>query len=560
MSTVEAFPTLDNADKVLSTESPALTLVRSPGGKTHHHPDGSGPLFGDGRPEQGALASIFADLFRPVDLASGGPGGSEPAKEVGDVDLQEDSEALYVVAAALLAVGQTVQAANLLRRLDALPSPDSDWRQWRARLEFLWAVYAEQTGDMFGVLERAEEATRLTGAISPRPMEVGEIHRSRLLQTIDRVTSEQLPLLSARAKIALGEPHEARTILADSYGGVETAALRQPATMARLACGQGRLNDALRLTAVALQNGDRTDAGARVASCEARVVLAEVLFERDALEAAQEQLEAALQCAATDGGTYTWIVVTYLARLSVAQHRVADALPRLRDLRQVRQSGCLQLPAMRVLNQVEIDCYIQLGDVKAALRTVRDGPPEHFYAETLAQVDLCCGRPDRVIAQLRTGKSPSLAQHIRRLILLACAEKQQGRTGKATEWTRRAVAAAEPEQYIRPFLEHTTQMFPLLCSMGTSSPDRYLARLIRQTEADASTTGMPADATVLEPLSERERQVLQYLPSHRTVSQIAGLMFLSTNTVKTHIKAIYRKTGASSRDEAVIIATSHGLV
>jgi LuxR family transcriptional regulator, maltose regulon positive regulatory protein len=53
---------------------------------------------------------------------------------------------------------------------------------------------------------------------------------------------------------------------------------------------------------------------------------------------------------------------------------------------------------------------------------------------------------------------------------------------------------------------------------------------------------------------------LQYLPSHRTTRQIAQLMFVSTNTVKTHQKNIYRKTGATSRDQAVTLARSHGLI
>ena len=141
-----------------------------------------------------------------------------------------------------------------------------------------------------------------------------------------------------------------------------------------------------------------------------------------------------------------------------------------------------------------------------------------------------------------------------------CAEEQQGRTDKATDSVRRAVDAGQPEQYIRPFLEHATQIFPLLCSIGASSPNRYLSELINQTEQMAATTGISRQATMLEPLTERERQVLQYLPSHRTVRQIARLMLVSANTVKTHQKNLYRKIGATSRDEAVTIARSYRLI
>ena len=65
---------------------------------------------------------------------------------------------------------------------------------------------------------------------------------------------------------------------------------------------------------------------------------------------------------------------------------------------------------------------------------------------------------------------------------------------------------------------------------------------------------------MIEPLTDRERQVLDYLPSHLSRDQIAVLLCVSSNTVKTHIQAVYRKIGATSRAEAVTVARSHGLL
>ena len=59
---------------------------------------------------------------------------------------------------------------------------------------------------------------------------------------------------------------------------------------------------------------------------------------------------------------------------------------------------------------------------------------------------------------------------------------------------------------------------------------------------------------LVEPLTEREREVLRYLPTRLTLRQIGIAMYLSTNTVKTHVKAIYRKMGAFSPHDAVTIA------
>ena len=62
-----------------------------------------------------------------------------------------------------------------------------------------------------------------------------------------------------------------------------------------------------------------------------------------------------------------------------------------------------------------------------------------------------------------------------------------------------------------------------------------------------------------EPLSERERLVLVYVERRLTVAQIAAELFISPNTVKTHMRRLYRKLGVSTRDEAIRKARSLGL-
>ena len=61
-------------------------------------------------------------------------------------------------------------------------------------------------------------------------------------------------------------------------------------------------------------------------------------------------------------------------------------------------------------------------------------------------------------------------------------------------------------------------------------------------------------------LTPRERELLRELPMHQTVADIADNLSLSSNTVKTHLRSIYQKLGASDRAEAVLVAHSQGLV
>jgi LuxR family maltose regulon positive regulatory protein len=64
----------------------------------------------------------------------------------------------------------------------------------------------------------------------------------------------------------------------------------------------------------------------------------------------------------------------------------------------------------------------------------------------------------------------------------------------------------------------------------------------------------PADGPQVEPLTSRELTVLRYLQSTLSHVEIAALLYISVNTVKTHVKNIYRKLGAERRTQAVRVA------
>jgi LuxR family maltose regulon positive regulatory protein len=65
---------------------------------------------------------------------------------------------------------------------------------------------------------------------------------------------------------------------------------------------------------------------------------------------------------------------------------------------------------------------------------------------------------------------------------------------------------------------------------------------------------------LVEPLSEREITVLRYLSSRLTAPDIASALYISGNTVRSHVKAIYRKLGVNSRAEAVERGRELGLL
>jgi LuxR family maltose regulon positive regulatory protein len=80
----------------------------------------------------------------------------------------------------------------------------------------------------------------------------------------------------------------------------------------------------------------------------------------------------------------------------------------------------------------------------------------------------------------------------------------------------------------------------------------------REQRARRETRG--AVPTGPERLTERELAVLAVLPAPLSQRELARSLFVSQNTMKTHLRAIYRKLGVDSRDEAVLQARSLGLI
>jgi DNA-binding NarL/FixJ family response regulator len=76
----------------------------------------------------------------------------------------------------------------------------------------------------------------------------------------------------------------------------------------------------------------------------------------------------------------------------------------------------------------------------------------------------------------------------------------------------------------------------------------------------SSLTGKLAESIVRPQLSQRERQVLQYLANGRSNKEIARILYISEHTAKAHVRSIMSKLNADSRTEVTAIATKLGLI
>ena len=117
-----------------------------------------------------------------------------------------------------------------------------------------------------------------------------------------------------------------------------------------------------------------------------------------------------------------------------------------------------------------------------------------------------------------------------------------------------ALAVGAAAGWVQPFLGHGPAMMAELSRLPLDDLHPALAEALRP--AAALEGGTP----LVEQLTPRERTVLELLPTHYSYAQIGEHLFLSVNTVKSNLKALYRKLGVSSRSEAVDAATALALL
>ena len=138
-------------------------------------------------------------------------------------------------------------------------------------------------------------------------------------------------------------------------------------------------------------------------------------------------------------------------------------------------------------------------------------------------------------------------------------DKRQGDIGAAMAALSRALELGEPEGYARTF----TDEGPTMASLLTAAAKRgvapsYATRLL------GSTNPAPRESArheaLVDPLSDRELDVLRLLASELSGPEIARHLVVSLNTVRTHTKNIYTKLGVGSRREAVRRADELGLL
>ena len=305
--------------------------------------------------------------------------------------------------------------------------------------------------------------------------------------------------------------------------------------------------------------------------------LGEVLYERNCLEESEQHIRDGLranepwQNIMTDGFGLIALTRVLLAKedYAGAMHTVEKFEARLQELSRPREFN-------EAFHTLRVRVQLASGDLQNAVDwAVQIQQSEDFnlhperYRLTLAQIYLAQGQyaeVERILADRVPfyGAASQITQQLESNLLLAAAFARTRRLPEAFSLIEASLALAEPEGYIRSFLDVGEPARELLAAYLRSDAPAH--RSFAQKVLDAFSVTAVANSPnsqstgLIEPLSARELEVLTLLALGKTNQEIAQQLIVAAGTVKAHTASIYRKLDAANRTEAVAHARQLGIL
>jgi LuxR family maltose regulon positive regulatory protein len=304
-------------------------------------------------------------------------------------------------------------------------------------------------------------------------------------------------------------------------------------------------------------------------ACEAYFGLARIFYEWNDLEAAQEHGQQSVQLARQIENIDSFVACeVFLARLKLTRGDVAGAAAILAEAGQSarRHNFVYQIPEVAA---AQVLAFLQQGDLAPAA----DLAEKHELPISQARVYLAQGDPFAALSVLEPLRRQVEAkgwedEQLKVMILQAVAHHAHGEKDKAVQLLGDALALAEPGGFIRLFVDEGSPMAQLLSEAAAHGmmPD-YTGKLLAAFESEKQRSAgesarltAPSLQPLIEPLSQRELEVLQLIAQGLSNREIGERLFIALNTVKGHNRNIYSKLQVQRRTEAIVRARELGLL
>ncbi len=313
--------------------------------------------------------------------------------------------------------------------------------------------------------------------------------------------------------------------------------------------------------------------------------LSQLYWERNELKTAAEHLAISKtlgEKAALPRWRFRWSVAQ--ARLKQAQGDLDGALASLEEAERHYVRG--PVPDVRPIAALKARVWIAQGELAKAREWAAEQnltPDDdldylhEFEHITLArlliaqyqhdrnadELDQALGLLERLLTAAETGNR--MGSVIELLVLQAIAHAAVNNRPQALEALKRSLELAEPESYVRTFIGEGNPMPGMLSAAAADESVRaYALWLLAACEAEpikpSDQISPPAPQSLIEPLSERELEVLSLVAEGLSNREISERLFLALSTVKGHNRLIYRKLQVQRRTEAVARARELGLL
>jgi LuxR family maltose regulon positive regulatory protein len=328
---------------------------------------------------------------------------------------------------------------------------------------------------------------------------------------------------------------------------------------------QGRLREALASYERALQLAERQGQAAPRGLADVHVGISEIYLEQNDLDAARQHLLVSRELGDYAGlpeNRFRWF--TAMAALSQAEGDLDGALTFLEQAEALYAAGFS--PDVRPIHALRARIRLLQGKLAEAQAWVGQhglsidddlSYLREFQHLTLARVLIAESTADstraaeallaRLLDAARAGRRGGAI--IETLVLTAIVQRALGNVSAATVHLQSALDLAEPEGYVRVFLDQAPEIVPLLEQVAKSDRGSYALRLLEALGGTAVRIS-PAFSSP-DALSERELDVLRLLGSDLSGPDIARELVVSLNTMRTHTKSIYTKLGVNSRRAAI---------
>jgi LuxR family maltose regulon positive regulatory protein len=308
-------------------------------------------------------------------------------------------------------------------------------------------------------------------------------------------------------------------------------------------------------------------------SARALLGLAQLSFEWNDLEASEQRANEALELTRKMGREGSERAAYLLALLCSARGQHAAAAFRLAALLARLQAMPTQ-DAQELLPEalaLQARLHLATGDHLAAQRSLtlleNEALEPSFVQQMMvnilrASLQLAQGKTNAVLLLEQLHRVAQEKRHLRSQlelqILLALAQAARKQKDEARKWLQQALSQAHNEGFLRVFLAEGEPLAHLLRSLLPGIREKALRSygqtilhaLTRPGEALSLSPSSAFDGLPLEPLSPQEQRILRLLVAGNTNPEIARELVISVNTVKDHVKHLYRKLGVSSRREA----------